>query len=62
MKNIAALTERRNNIGPKIDVTKNFSRLPKTHQDPQPNDFGEIRGNTEYMKSAKAGIAKGGIR
>ncbi|HHT9129526.1 MAG TPA: hypothetical protein ACFYEC_01510 [Candidatus Brocadiaceae bacterium] len=36
-----ALTERRNEVGPKIDVGKNFSRLPKSHNDPIPNDYGQ---------------------
>ncbi len=57
-----SLTERRDEIGDKIDVTKNFSRLPKVHQDPQPNDFGEPVHRELYKKDGKAGIVKGGIK
>jgi len=57
-----ARTEIRDDIGPKMDVTKNFSRMPKTYNDPQPNDFGEPARETLYTKSSKAGMAKGGMK
>jgi hypothetical protein len=54
-------TEIRNELGPQVDVTKNYSRLPKSHYDPQPNDYGHPVYDTLYKKAAKAGTAKGGI-
>jgi hypothetical protein len=44
------------------DVTKNFSRLPKIHWVPQPNNYGEPVVNTLYKKSGAKGLQKGGIQ
>ncbi len=55
-------TEIKNDTGPRMDVTKNYSRLPKSHYDPQPNDYGHPVYDTLFKKSAKSGMAKGGIR
>jgi len=55
-------TEIRNEIGPKIDVTKNYSRLPKSMNQPQPNDAGQPVVTAFYNKAARPGISKGGIK
>ncbi len=54
-------TEIRNELGPQVDVTKNYSRLPKSHYDPQPNDYGQPVYKELFKKNAKSGTAKGGI-
>lgn len=58
--NETARTEIRNEATPEPDVTKNFSRLPKIHQVPQPNNFGEPVVNTLYKKAGPKGMHKGG--
>ena len=55
-------TEVRNEVGAKVDVTKNYSRLPKSNSVSQPNDAGEPVVTAYYNKMAKPGIAKGGIK
>jgi hypothetical protein len=57
-----ALTERRESQTPRVDVTKNFSRLPKTFNDPQPNDAGEPVTRQHFKKNAPAGTNKGGLK
>ena len=57
-----ARTERHNEALPQPDVTKNFSRLPKIHWVPQPNNYGEPVVNTLYKKSGAKGQQKGGIK
>jgi len=58
--NETAMTERRNEALPEPDVTKNFSRLPKTHWVPQPNNYGEPVVDTLYKKAGAKGMHKGG--
>ena len=60
--NETAMTERHNEALPQPDVTKNFSRLPKIHWVPQPNNYGEPVVNTLYKKSGAKGQQKGGIK
>ena len=60
--NDTAKTERHNEEGPKPDVTKNFSRLPKTHWVPQPNNYGEPVAHRVMRKAGAGGIQKGGIK
>jgi hypothetical protein len=55
-------TERRSEASPQPDVTKNFSRMPKIHWVPQPNNFGEIRGESFKRKAGKGGVHKGGAK
>lgn len=57
-----ARTERHNEALPQPDVTKNYSRMPKIHWVPQPNNFGEIRGESLSRKAGKSGIHKGGAK
>lgn len=56
-----ARTERHNNAPERPDVTKNFSRLPKSHWVPQPNNMGEIRAKPVLNKASSKGIFKGGL-
>jgi hypothetical protein len=58
--NETARTERTNEALPKLDITKNFSRLPKTHWVPQPNNFGNPVVDTLYKKAGAKGQHKGG--
>jgi hypothetical protein len=54
-------TERREEQTARVDVTKNYSRLPKSMNQPQPNDAGQPVYGKLFEKAAKAGTAKGGI-
>ena len=56
------ITEVNNSIGPKIDVTKNYSRLPKSMNYPQPNDSGQPVYPALFKKSSKTGTFKGGLK
>lgn len=60
--NETAKTERRNEAAPQPDVTKNYSRMPKIHWVPQPNNFGEIRAESLSHKAGKSGVHKGGTK
>ncbi len=57
-----ARTERHNEAPARPDVTKNFSRLPKIHWVPQPNNAGEIPVHALKSKSGAKGQHKGGIK
>lgn len=57
-----SLSERKNTEGPHPDVSMNYSRLPKVNMNPLPNDSGNPVYKTLYKKSAKMGMAKGGIK
>jgi len=57
-----ARTEVQNHEGPKPDVTKNFSRLPKAHWVPQPNNYGEPVAHRVLKKAGAGGVQKGGIK
>lgn len=57
-----ARTERRSEASAQPDVTKNYSRLPKIHWVPQPNNFGNPAVETLHRKAGKAGIHKGGAK
>ncbi len=61
-KDMSARTERHSEALPRLDITKNFSRLPKIHWVPQPNNAGEPVVNTLYKKAGAKGQRKGGIR
>lgn len=58
--NETARTERHNEALPQPDVTKNFSRLPKTHWVPQPNNYGEPVSHALSKKAGAKGQHKGG--
>lgn len=57
-----ARTERRSEASPQPDVTKNYSRLPKIHWVPQPNNLGNPVGEALYRKAGKTGMHKGGTK
>jgi hypothetical protein len=58
--NETSMTERRSEAYDPPDVTKNFSRLPKIHWVPQPNNYGEPVHNELFRKAGTAAMAKGG--
>lgn len=57
----SSTTERTNTKVDNANVNK-FSNLPKSHMNPQPNNFGQLQGHPLTHKAGATGLHKGGIK